>query len=613
MVTLSANKLYELKCIHCKASFTEDQTYCRCLKCGGALDVVYDYEQVSERLNQQTLRSAPISALKYLAFYPILNYKKIVSLDEGGTPLYSSKTLSDEFGFDLKIKNEGMNPTGAFKDRGSMVELTKAVENSAKVITVASTGNMAASVSAYSSKVNLPCYVFVPEGTALGKLAQTLSYGARVLQIKGTYSDASRITEVISKKYDYRLTGDYAFRVEGQKSTAFEIAEQLGWKFPDWVIVPIGCGTHLAGIWKGFKEFRDLGIVSGKLPHLVGVQADGCPPVVTAFNNPLKTAKITPIEKPDTIATAIAAGDPLDGDKALTALRESNGLALSVSDGDMLEAQQLIGKSDSIFAEPSAAASIAAIHKLKGKLTGTVVAILTGNGLKDPRAALSGLTYPPAVEPVEAEVSKFITQQLYNLRAPVRREEKDQLIFSTIPELKQLRETVVKLFNVKLGEDEIKDVLLEIGEFTKKGKRVTKSDLKLIIEAALSRIKQEKRILKVLDYSITDSAHEKPKAEVTVGYKGKKYDLESTGDGPVDAAINAIRKVLTDFDFSLTDYHVDINTGGTEATVDVSMTLQDKHKNKVYGKGTNPDIVVASIRAFENGYNTLYWKQNPKQ
>lgn len=183
----------------------------------------------------------------------------------------------------LYIKNEGMNPTGVFKDRGTLVEITKAKEQGAKAICVASTGNMAGSVAAYASIANLPCYVAVPEGTPIGKMAQSLSYGARVLQIRGTYNDAASIAEQMSRRYGYYLAGDYAFRIEGQKSQAFEIVEQLDWQAPAVVIVPMGCGTNIAALWKGFKEFYELGLISS-LPRMIGVQPIGCSPIVAAFN-----------------------------------------------------------------------------------------------------------------------------------------------------------------------------------------------------------------------------------------------------------------------------------------------------------------------------------------
>jgi len=238
---------YKLVCISCGKEWDEKKTVTNCLSCSGPLDVIYDYEYIMERLNVYTLRHSSLSALKYLVLYPILDLTNIVSLEEGGTPLHKCRKLGEDFGLqNLYLKNEGTNPTGVFKDRGSLVEITKAKELGAKAVCVASTGNMAASVAAYSSVANLPCYVVVPEDTPIGKLAQTISYGAKVLQIRGTYSDAVELTIQMAKEHKFHLAGDYAFRREGQKSQAYEIVEQLGYNVPDYVVVPMGCGTNIS-------------------------------------------------------------------------------------------------------------------------------------------------------------------------------------------------------------------------------------------------------------------------------------------------------------------------------------------------------------------------------
>jgi threonine synthase len=224
---------YELRCISCGRTVREKESSTRCPSCRAPLDVHYDLGYIRSRLNRYSLRNSPAKALKYLDFYPLRNLDLVVSMNEGGTPLYRCTRLSERLGFrDLYIKNEGANPTGVFKDRGSLVELTKAKELGAKAVCVASTGNMAASVAAYASVAGLLCYVLVPEGTAIGKLAQALSYGARLLQVRGTYNDAARLTEEMSVRHGFYLAGDYAFRVEGQKSQAYEIIEQLDWRPP---------------------------------------------------------------------------------------------------------------------------------------------------------------------------------------------------------------------------------------------------------------------------------------------------------------------------------------------------------------------------------------------
>src|SRR5574341_1107208 len=387
--------------------------------CGKPLQVTYDYGYIKARLNRYSLKRSPIKALKYLDFYPILNLDMVVSLDEGGTPLYATRRLGERYGLrHLSIKNEGANPTGVFKDRGTLVEITKAKEQGASAIAVASTGNMAASVSAYSSSAGLPCYVLVPEGTAIGKLAQALSYGARLLQVRGTYTDAARLTEAMAERHGFYLAGDYAFRVEGQKSLAFEIIEQLDWQAPAAVIVPTGAGTNLAAIWKGFKEFYELGLIE-RLPRLVAVQPHGCCPIVSAFNQGRED--VVAVEKPVTVASGVAAGDPPDGLKDLAALRESGGCGVILTDAAILEAQQELAHLESIFVEPAGAIPIAALGSLaktaRIRPDEVVVCVATGNGLKDPRAALKVLPSLASIEPTSAEVDKFLKLKLYEIRA----------------------------------------------------------------------------------------------------------------------------------------------------------------------------------------------------
>src|SRR3989338_1873974 len=252
--------LYILKCVKCGTIADESKAYTNCARCKSPLEVIMNYDLIKERVNESMLRTAHIKATKYIDFYPIRNKNGIVTLHEGGTPLYRCKNLGKKLGLNnLYVKNEGANPTGAFKDRGTMVEITKALELGKKAVVAASSGNMAASVSAYCANANLPAYILVPQGTPVGKLSQTLAYGARIIQVRSSYDDAARLTKKISEKHNFYLAGDYAFRREGQKSQAYEIIEQMNWEVPDKVIVPIGCGTNGSAIWKGFKEYKMLG------------------------------------------------------------------------------------------------------------------------------------------------------------------------------------------------------------------------------------------------------------------------------------------------------------------------------------------------------------------
>ncbi|MCK5472378.1 threonine synthase, partial [Candidatus Gracilibacteria bacterium] len=411
--------IYRLRCVGCRKIISENDSVARCNFCGEALNVEWDFGRLKKRVKKEFRKTAPLSAKKYLPFFPLSEDSKIISLNEGNTPFVRLQKTGKELRQPkLFLKNEGMNPTGVFKDRGSFVEISKAVELKAKAVVCASTGNMAASVAAYSAVAGLPCYVLIPENTPLGKLAQAMSYGARVLSIRGTYADCCELAEKMAAKYDFYLAGDYVFRSEGQKTIAFEIVEQLNFTSPDFVIVPVGCGTNLAAIWKGFLEFKKLGFIK-KLPKIIGVQPEGCSTIVAAFERKLKNAPF--VAHPQTICSAVGIGRPLDDLKCLEAIRDSKGIGITVSDSEAIRAQLDLGEQEAIFLEPSAALPLAAIRKLKKKKllkkSDTVVLIATGAGLKDPKSALDAHPTPPSVEPEMAEIDRFLKYKLYAIRS----------------------------------------------------------------------------------------------------------------------------------------------------------------------------------------------------
>ncbi len=604
---------YHLVCVGCGRAVREEESTTRCPHCQSPPDVRYDYGYIRSRLNRYSLRNSPIKALKYLDFYPIRDLDQVVSLDEGGTPLYRCRKLAEATGFSrLYIKNEGANPTGVFKDRGSLVEISKAKEQGAKAVCVASTGNMAASVAAYASIAMIPCYVLVPEGTPIGKMAQALSYGARLLQVRGTYTDAARLTEEMSQQYGFYLAGDYAFRVEGQKSQAFEIIEQLDWRVPAVVIVPMGCGTNLAALWKGFKEFYELGLID-RLPRLVGVQPEGCQPIVSAFNQGRET--IVPVAKPSTMASAVSAGDPLDGVKALAALRESGGCALALTDAEILEGQQLLARLESIFVEPAGAIPIAALTALltTGRIRPeeVVVCLATGNGLKDPKSALKVLPAPAVIEPTLQEVDKFLSLKLYDIRAAGAKNG-DRHLMTEVPSKQAVTDLVRQEFGVRLTPEYAQRVLSLVEGFVNKGKAVTKGDLQYILESVLRGLSSPDGVLKVEDFQVKTTLHGKAEAKVWVTFAGKRLEGEAAGVGPVDAVINALKTLVLQRGqvfFQLADYQVEINTPGTHASVETTVVMTDAEQNRVVATGTSPDIIVASVKAFVEGYNLLWARQ----
>jgi len=394
--------LKSLVCVSCGSKYSFKEIVYSCSKCGDTLDITYDYDAIGQSIDKKVLAERISGLAKYIELLPILEPRKMVSLGEGGTPLLNSKRLAARLGLkNLYLKDETRNPTGVFKDRATAIVATKALEFDRDTTAIASTGNAAASMAGYAAKAGLTCIVMIPETTPIGKVSQSIAYGARIVQVKGNYDQVFDLVTQACEKFGWYNCNPAInpYRTEGKKTMAYEICEQLDWKAPDWVIVPIGNGCNLAGHWKGFKEFYELGFISSK-PRIVGIQAEGSCPVVTAFNE--KADRVEPVT-PHTLAGAIAVGKPRNATKTLKALRESEGVAEAVSDDSLLEAQRMLASYEGIFGEPAAVAPLAGLIKLveKGTIdrTDIVVLVITGNGLKDPEAALRTVAKPPLVAP----------------------------------------------------------------------------------------------------------------------------------------------------------------------------------------------------------------------
>lgn len=317
----------------------------------------------------------------YKEWLPVSENTPALTLNEGNTPLVRLEKLSDEWGINLFVKLEGANPTGSFKDRGMVMAVAKAKEEGKRVLICASTGNTSASAAAYGARAGLRTIVVIPEGRiALGKLAQAKMYGAEILSIKGNFDEALEMVREVGQEDGIALVNSVnPYRLEGQKTIAFEIIDQLE-KVPDILALPVGNAGNISAAWKGFSEYAEK--KGTKRPVLLGVQAAGAAPIV---NNEV-------VKHPETIATAIRIGNPASWNLALQALDESNGTILAATDEEILEAYQLIAAKEGIFAEPASCASIAGIKKqvMNGSIEkgSTIVAILTGNGLKDPDTAI---------------------------------------------------------------------------------------------------------------------------------------------------------------------------------------------------------------------------------
>jgi threonine synthase len=325
---------------------------------------------------------------EYRDLLPVTDATPVVTLQEGGTPLLPAPRLSERVGADVHLKIEGVNPTGSFKDRGMTLAISKAVEEGAKAVVCASTGNTSASAAAYASRAGLTCAVLIPEGyIALGKLAQALIHGARVLQIRGNFDDALEIVREMGDRAPITVVNSVnPFRIEGQKTAAFEIVDALG-RAPDVHCIPVGNAGNITAYWKGYREYQDAGS-SSTLPAMLGFQAEGAAPLVLGH----------PVEHPETIATAIRIGRPASWYGATAAASESGGGIHAVSDDEILAAYRFLAAGESVFCEPASAASVAGLLKLGVPSGATVVCTLTGHGLKDPDRAIAEIAVPSAVD-----------------------------------------------------------------------------------------------------------------------------------------------------------------------------------------------------------------------
>lgn len=344
---------------------------------------------------------------KYKKYLPVSDKTPIITLHEGNTPLIPAKNLTEKIGFPgtIYFKYEGLNPTGSFKDRGMTMAVSKAVEEGSKAVICASTGNTSASAAAYAARAGIKCVVLIPEGKiALGKLSQAVMHGATVLAIDGNFDVALELVKDLSKNYPLTLVNSVnPYRIEGQKTGAFEICEALE-QSPDYQFMPVGNAGNITAYWKGYKEYNSLFPEKYKLPKIMGFQAEGSAPIVKGH----------PIEKPETLATAIRIGNPASWQTAVEARDQSKGVIDMVSDDNIIEAYQMIASNEGVFAEPASAASFAGLLKytrqgyFKSEKNLNAVCILTGHGLKDPDRAVMCSQKPHQVKANMQDIIKAI-------------------------------------------------------------------------------------------------------------------------------------------------------------------------------------------------------------
>jgi threonine synthase len=375
------------------------------------LDVYYK----EHKINKDDFIFRDKNYWRYFELLPIHNKSNIISLDAGFTPLQHADRLGSLLSNFSKIyiKNDSVNPTYSFKDRPAGVAVSRAKEINLKAVGCASTGNLASATAAHAAKAGLPCYIFAPSNLEPVKISQALSYGAQFVAVDGTYDDANRVASIIGDEKGIGIVNINMrpYYVEGSKTLAFEVAEQLNWQVPDVLVIPVGSGAMLNAICKGFEEFSNRGLIGDISDmRIIGAQPDGCAPVVEAFER--KNDYVTPVEKPNTIAKSLAIGDPGDGIYVLKRLKQYNGLAISVSDDEISSAILDLAKTEGVFTEPAGGVSIAVLRRLienhEVDPSDTIVCYVTGNGLKTTEAINHMLPKVNIIKPDVHTVSAII-------------------------------------------------------------------------------------------------------------------------------------------------------------------------------------------------------------
>ena len=402
-----------LKCRECNKEYEAQFRYI-CEECFGPLDVIYD---LPTSLNKSTFMSRQTKNYwRYFELLPIADHSNIINLDAGFTPLQHADRIGTTLGGlrNLFIKNDSVNPTFSFKDRPAGIAVSRAKEIKLRAVGCASTGNLASATAAHAAKARLPCYIFAPSDIEKVKISQALSYGAEFVAVDGTYDDANRVASVVGDTKGIGIVNINMrpFYVEGSKTLAYEVAEQLNWKVPDNLIIPVGSGAMLNAICKGFEELYDIGLLDDiSRLKITAAQPHGCSPIVDAFKR--RSDEVIPIEKPETIAKSLAIGDPGDGRYVLKRLKQYRGSAEEATDEEIVDGIMMLAKTEGIFTEPAGGVSIAVLRKMveEGKIDKdeTVVCYITGNGLKATEAIVDVLPKLNAVKPDVRLVSAMIT------------------------------------------------------------------------------------------------------------------------------------------------------------------------------------------------------------
>jgi threonine synthase len=555
---------YTLKCLICNEVNNENETSTYCTVCGGVLTIEYD--KITSEIQ-----------------YPIKNLIPD-PLKKAYTELRYLKHLSEKYECEIWAKMELQNPSGCFKDRGSYIEVLKAMELKADAVCLASTGNMAASVAMYSTFFNIPCYVFVPENTSEAKLAQANMFNASIIRVKGDFSTCENLCKQFAKKGNYYLAGDYVFREEGQKSFSYELIEQQESSF-DTILIPVGCGTNFGAIYKGFKEAKEGGLTDN-IPQLVAIQPEEASPVVEGIFKREKVIK----KQVSTMASAVAAADPIDFHKVLIGIDDTSGIALTVSESDILSSLREMSVDEGIFTEPSCALPLAAIKNnpeiFKNK---RCLLVLTGTGLKDTGVVVKHALPSPILDNNLDQIMDFIGSGYNQIQAEA---------------FGKPRDTLLAQIKMDVGHQKIMQNYLS--SINRKGKSLTSKEMEVLQSLVFNEVTDLEYPIQIIDYDITMRKNGLVHALVTMDINGVEVKSSQNGVGPLDSVLSAIRKESDKLiKIDLLDHHLEVLSPGTNSLVVATLTLGYADQ-KIQVKAASPDVVEAAINAFIKGLAVIY-------
>ncbi|MAL17091.1 MAG: threonine synthase [Balneola sp.] len=556
----ATNSGYTMSCIMCGHENDERETSTYCTECGGVLDI--EYNETAQNIQ-----------------YPL---KEILPdpLKNNFTSLKKLNRLSERYEAELYAKLEFEHPTGCFKDRGSYVEVQKALELEADAICLASTGNMAASVAAYACYFKIPCFVFVPEKTPEVKLAQATIYDANIIKIKGDFMACEKLCREFAKSGNYYLAGDYVFRQEGQKSFSYELQEQGDTDF-DYIFVPIGAGTNFAAIYKGYKEMKASGMID-KIPRFVAVQPEQSSPVVEGIFKKDKIVK----EQVNTMADAVAVGDPLDFYKVLRGIEETDGLAFTATENELLESMKEMTVEEGYFTEPACAIPLATfknnLDKFKGK---KCLFVLTGTGLKSSHIVAKYSLSSPVLPANLERIQQYIESGYIDMQKNSWGQSRD-----------------AGFENVSMDEGHTKLYDEYVHNINRKGKTLKEEEIKVLRSLVYNEDADLKHPVEVVDYKLTMRKHGLVSAAVKLKIEDRDEVISlDQGVGPIDAILTAIKAETDGFlPLEVINHEVEILSPDTDSLVIVTLTLE-KEGHRFTSKGASPDTLEAVIQAFVKG------------